>query len=196
MIRWPREILNGWNRFWFDSRSDSQLTTLGLFRICASSVLLFTYVSRMPDLGFFYSEGGILPSAYRVTVELFRYRPTPLDGVWSITALEGLHVLLLLFLFSLMLGFGTRFAAIGAYFLHMCFLNRNVAVQFGVDTVGTFFLFYLCFTQCGARFSLDAKLFPRERRQTMISHGCGEVGRDRRLAHTTLTGCDGVDAGQ
>jgi hypothetical protein len=52
----------------------------------------------------------------------------------------------------------------------MVFLNRNLAVQFGVDTIGTFFLLYLCFAESGARYSLDAWLRPRERRQTTLSH--------------------------
>jgi hypothetical protein len=164
-------IGKGWNHFWFDSRSDASLTSLSLFRICLAGVLLFAYASRVPDLGFFYSEGGILPSAYRVTNELFRFRPTPLDGVESVARLQVLHALFLASLVCVLLGFRARVATVVAYALHMIFLNRNVMVQFGVDTIGTFFLLYLCFTPCAARFSLDAqRRTGRRPKQTAIGH--------------------------
>ncbi|MGZ3717304.1 MAG: HTTM domain-containing protein [Bdellovibrionota bacterium] len=169
-FKWGQDVAAGWNRFWFDSRSDSDLVLLGLFRLCFAAVMLFCYSSRTFDLGFFYSEDGILPSAHRVTVEMYRFRPTPLDGVSSIAALQGRHALCLLSLLALSLGFYTRVAAVAGYVLHMVFLNRNLAVQFGVDTIGTFFLLYLCFAQCGARYSLDSWLRPRARRQTGLSH--------------------------
>jgi hypothetical protein len=166
-----KEAADGWNRFWFDSRTDEGLAVLGFYRICFALVMLFTYVSRIPDLTFFYSDQGILPASFRVTVDMFRYRVTPLDYVNSPLALQLLHTAFLLSLVSLAAGFCTRASAIVAYVLHMVFLNRNMAVQFGVDTIGTFFFFYLCFAQAGARYSVDAWLRPASRRsQTVIGH--------------------------
>lgn len=165
----PAAALRAWNQFWFDSRSDAELAILGFFRICLAGVLLFAYVSRTPDLEFFYSESGILPSVFRGSAEMFRYRPTPLDGVASPALLQGLHALFLLCLAALLVGWRARSAAVASYLLHMIFLNRNTAVQFGVDTIGTFFLFYLCFTPCGARYSLDARRATGAR-QTLLGH--------------------------
>ena len=170
LFKLGRAAGNGWSRFWFDSRSDSELPMLAVFRISFSAVMLFSYFSRTFDLEFFYAEDGILPSAYRVTVELFRFRPTPLDGVNSLLLLQGLHAFFLFCLFCLMLGLFTRWSAVTSYVLHMIFLNRNMAVQFGVDTIGTFFLLYLCFAQSGARLSIDAFVRPRKRAQTTLSH--------------------------
>ena len=143
-----REGVDAWNRFWFTSRSEGHLPVLGLFRACFGSVMLFSYFSRAFDVEFFYSQEGILPSAYRISAEMFRHRFSPLDSVNNVWVLHGLHSLLLLCLLSLALGFRSRASAVGSYVIHMMFLNRNSAVQFGVDTIGTFFLLYLCFTQC------------------------------------------------
>jgi hypothetical protein len=174
-MRWifslGKEAANSWNRFWFDSRSDEGLAVVGFYRICFALVMLFAYVSRIPDLTFFYSNQGILPATFRVTVDMFRYRVTPLDYVNSLFVLQLLHSVFLLTLVSLALGFCTRASAILAYVLHMVFLNRNMAVQFGVDTIGTFFFLYCCFAQAGARYSVDAWLRPAARRsQTLIGH--------------------------
>lgn len=186
-----QDTRKSWNRFWFDSRSDEGLAILGIYRICFAFVMLFSYVSRIPDIGFFYSDDGILPAAYRVTVDLFRYRVTPLDAVQSLGTLQALHALFLLTLLSFALGFFTRTSAILSYLLHMMFLNRNMAVQFGLDTVGTFFLFYFCFAASGARYSLDAWLWPaRRQRQGVISH---VVWRLMQVQVCVIYGYSGLD---
>ncbi|HEY8280103.1 MAG TPA: hypothetical protein VIH99_10795, partial [Bdellovibrionota bacterium] len=60
MISWcfarGRELADAWNDFWFRSRSDSDLASLGLFRLAFCSVLLFCYFTRSFDLEFFYSD--------------------------------------------------------------------------------------------------------------------------------------------
>lgn len=174
MIAWARNelrsLISGWNYFWFDSRSESTLALLGIFRLLFGSVMLVCYFSRTFDLEFFYSEAGILPVSHLATLEYMQFRPTILAWVTDLRVIHALHALFLALLASLTLGFCTRFSAIGTYLLHLMFLNRNPAILFGVDTIGTFFFLYLCFANCGARYSLDEKLGGKARGQSLTSH--------------------------
>ena len=174
MIRWAKKqwqaIAENWNYFWFDSRSDEQLSALGLMRISFCFVMLFFYFTRSFDIAYFYSGDGILPAWYAKNVDIFRYHPTIFGDATPLWLLHSLHSLLLACLFCQMIGFLTRPAAILGYFLHLMFLNRNLSVIFGVDMIGSFFLLYLCFADAGARYSVDAKLGWGPKRQSVRGH--------------------------
>ncbi|MGZ3692969.1 MAG: hypothetical protein ACXWQO_01880 [Bdellovibrionota bacterium] len=163
-------LIKGWNYFWFDSRSDAQLTTLAIFRFCFCLVMFTFYFSRAFDVEFFYSASGILPAWHARHLEFFRYHPTIFGDSTPLWALNGLHSVFLVFLLSQALGLFTRITSLGTYFLHMMFLNRNLSAMFGVDMIGTFFLLYLCFANSNARFSLDAMLKRGAKRQSPLSH--------------------------
>lgn len=174
MISWTKDRLsdlaNGWNWFWFESRSDESLVPLALFRLAFCSVMLFCYFTRAFDVDFFYGFEGILPHWHGKNIEFFRYHPTFLSDAWSSPALHGLHAVFLLCLMSTALGFFTRYSAIATYFLHMVFTNRNMSVMFGVDMIATFFLLYLCFADTNSRFSIDAILGREKKTQSLRSH--------------------------
>lgn len=174
MIAWAGSQLSalarGWNYFWFDSRSNAELTTLAAFRLCFCSVMFFFYFTRAFDVGFFYSGQGIMPSDYARNLEFFRYHYTFLTDSTPGWVLHGLHSLLLAALLCQAAGFLTRPAAILTYFLHLIFLNRNLSAMFGVDMIGTFFLLYLCFADSNARFSIDSRLGRASRTQSALSH--------------------------
>jgi hypothetical protein len=163
-------LISAWNKFWFDSQSDSQLLCLSVFRVFFYAVMLFFYTSRAFDVELFYSENGLLPSWHRENMELFRFHPTILDGMKSIPLLHSLHTLFLLFLFSCMVGFYTRISTIAAFILHMMFLNRNMSVMFGVDMIATFYLLYMCFARSNVYFSIDAKLARAPAVNSLTSH--------------------------
>ena len=160
----------GWEAFWFDSRRDETLTALAAFRIFFCGVMLFCYIARAFDVEFFYSAQGILPLWHAKGVEFFRYHPNLLSDGMSLFTLHSIHTLFLLFLAAQMLGLFTRFAAIGTFLLHMVFVNRNMAVMFGVDMIATYFLLYLCFANTNARYSLDALRGRGARHQSTMSH--------------------------
>ncbi|MGE3261351.1 MAG: HTTM domain-containing protein [Bacteriovoracia bacterium] len=174
MISWLRsQILalgTGWNYFWFDSRSNAQLTSLAIFRFCFCLVMFFFYFSRAFDVEFFYSGTGILPAWYAKNLPFFQYHPTIFTDSSPLWLLHGLHTLFLALLLSQALGLFTRFSAIGTYVLHILFLNRNLSAIFGVDMIGTFFLLYLCFANSNARYSIDAWLGRGSKRQSAASH--------------------------
>jgi hypothetical protein len=165
MIAWLQyEITSawrGWNRFWFDSRSDDVLSLLGIYRFLFCSIACFFYLTRHLDLEFFYGESGIMPLSHLKSLPGLEYRPTILSWIPDLLAIQALHLIFLLALSSLALGFFTRASAILAFFLHLNFMNRNPTILFGMDTIGTYFLFYLCFANSGARYSLDSLLRKR-----------------------------------
>ncbi len=165
-----RALGQAWNRFWFDSRSEDTLTALGAYRVMFGAVALFFYFTRALDLSFFYSEEGILPLSHLRALPGLEYRPTLLAWIPGITFVLVLHSLFLLALLSLTLGFFTRFSAILAFVLHLNFMNRNPAILFGMDTIGTYFLFYLCLANSGARYSLDAYFGRARNSQGPLSH--------------------------
>lgn len=159
-----------WNRFWFDSRSDQQLLPLAVFRIAFYSVMFFFYFTRAFDVEFFYSDSGLLPDSYRMNLEYFKFHPTIFSGIENVPVLHAMHSLFLVLLLFCAIGFFTRFATIGAFLLHLMFLNRNMTVMFGVDMIGTFYMLYMCFANSNAYFSLDSKIRPAAKIQTEASH--------------------------
>lgn len=165
---WNR-LRDGWNHFWFDSRSEADLSRVAAFRLVFGLVMFFCYVARIQDLEFFYAGSGILPDWHRRTITLLEYNFTFI-GDWSPGKLHALHGLFLLSLLALALGFFTRFAAILAYVLHVAFVHRNPGVMFGVDMISTFFFLYLCFADANARWSLDAWLGRAASRQSLRGH--------------------------
>jgi hypothetical protein len=165
-----RALMKGWNHFWFESRSDSTLRSLGLFRICFGSVMLVFYLTRIPDLAFFYGEDGIMPLSHLSSLDFLAWHPTIFTWLADLWAIQLFHALFCLALLTLTLGLFTRASAIAVYFLQLMFLNRNVSVMFGVDTIGTFFFLYLCFADSGARYSLDEKRGKGPRQHSALSH--------------------------
>ena len=163
-------LVNGWNWFWFDSRSEDDLSSLAGFRIFFSAVICFLHITRTSELEFFYSDRGILPVSFRSTVDMFLYRPTILTHIDNMGFTYLLHGLFLVSLLAMCFGIFTRFSAMLAYLLHMTFMNRNMLVNFGADTISTFYLLYLCFANSGGRYSLDSKLGWNNPKQGWLSH--------------------------
>jgi hypothetical protein len=173
-MSWAKNYLqagiSNWNLFWFDSRNDSDLKALSLFRLIFCSVMLFCYFSRSFDIEFFYGFDGILPYWHHQNVEFFRYHDSIIRDWWKVSWIFSLHCLFLFLLFSQAIGLFTRFSAIATYFLHMMFLNRNMGVMFGVDMIATFFLLYLCFANTNAYYSVDAWRKRGAKQQSWHSH--------------------------
>jgi len=169
-----RSLLNFWNWFWFDSVSDGDLKAIGLFRLIFCFVMLFFYFTRGLDVSFFYGPSGILPAAYLDSVDFFRYHPTLIGHGWGSTLSDGqiqwIHHLFLAALFLQSIGFLTRWTSVATFVLHMLFLNRNMSAMFGADMIGTFFLFYLCFSNSGAHYSIDRLIKRFNSRQTGLGH--------------------------
>jgi hypothetical protein len=81
---------------------------------------------------------------------------------WSIwfhvtdpTAMAIVHGLIVFSAFLFTIGFGTRFTSALTWFGSLCYIHRDQAVLFGVDTMMTIVLFYLLISPCGAAWSVD-----------------------------------------
>lgn len=174
MIQWVKALVDGffhgWNKFWFDSRSDGELVPLALFRLTFCTVMFVCYCTRIPDIEFFYGFRGILPLWHAETIEFVRFHPTLIRDTWPTSWIQGLHFLFLFALLMQAVGLFTRPMAVLTYVLHLTFLNRNMGVMFGVDMIATFFLLYLCFANSNARFSIDAWRKKGATRQSSVSH--------------------------
>lgn len=56
-----------------------------------------------------------------------------------------LTAILLISFLGMAIGRFARFFSIVAFVLHVSFLHRNMAIVYGMDMIGVFYLFYLCF---------------------------------------------------
>lgn len=150
LARWFSE---GWNRFWFTPRDPA---TLGVIRILAGTMLLYTHVvwsfgledfmgahpwvSRASS-DFIYGAGGMHWS-------LLWWCDTPAK-LWTV------HVVALLSMFCLTIGFQTRIASILSFVFCASYANRVIASQFGLDQVNTMLALYLMIGPSGACYSVD-----------------------------------------
>lgn len=71
------------------------------------------------------------------------------------TAMAIIHSIFVTSAFLLTLGLCTRLTSALTWFGSLCYVNRDMSVLFGVDTMMTIVLFYLMFSPCGVVYSLD-----------------------------------------
>ncbi len=98
-------------------------------------------------------------SRFRVDPRNLYARGSPVFSLWfHVTDPQDmaiLHGLVILVSIAFTLGFCTRLSSGLLWFLSLCYIQRNPAALFGVDTMMTIILFYLMVSPCGARFSVD-----------------------------------------
>jgi hypothetical protein len=149
-----QKVTAGWNRFWFEYDATSQLA---LFRPVFAILMFFFALSRTPDLKMFFSNQGILPSIVMADSPEVHFRFSILTLHDSMGLIWIVHIALLSSLLLLAFNIFPRAAAAVAFLCHVTFLNRNMAVVYGVDTISAFFLLYLSFMDYRPR-----SLIPRE----------------------------------
>lgn len=144
------KALKAWDQFWF---SPQKLLNLACLRIVLTGTMLHLYFLRTWNLDYFTDKSFIPRSMALESLDEFLrpawawfFWPDSLAGVF-----HGLYVFLLLFLF---LGIAPRLVGIFAWILHMGFLYRNYGATFGADVIAGVFLFYLAFSDSGARLSV------------------------------------------
>lgn len=135
-----------WDKFWFEAQGEKQIKW---FRIGLSCTLLGAVLARTGDLSFFYSDQGLMRSALVSDIFPGSYRYSLFQFFTGEAALWIGHILLLLSLSSLALGFYPRLSAIIALILHVSFIHRNMAIIYGLDSIATYFLFFLCLADGG-----------------------------------------------
>ncbi len=133
-----------WCRFWFES---DPYFPMRMFRPALAFILFLFYLSRTADLELFYMDTGMLTADVAREMMPMNFRASIFDlfsGPALGWAVQAAHWLLLASLLALAFGYLGRASAVVAFVLHISFLHRNMLVMFGVDMIGTFFLFLFC----------------------------------------------------
>ena len=151
---WCGSVWRAWVEFWFAPRD---LFSLGVFRAFYGFVLVIMYSIRQSDWKFLFTDAGMVKASFAGQMMPEFYRPA---WQWFPTS-PGLalaaHIVFLLALLMLTLGIAARPMAMLAAFLHLGFMQRNMAVIYGADIVNCFWLFYLSLSDSGQEFSLMSR---------------------------------------
>lgn len=159
---------NSWDNFWFRQTDYAQVA---LLRICFSLIMFTYYLSRIPDLNLFFTNQGLLPVEYFPNHEYFRHHFSILFYVDNLFLIHALHAVFLLSLLFMCFGAFTRYASIVAWFLHLMFVARNPAIQYGADLVASFYFLYFCFAKSNTRFTFcKPSIVPKENSTAAILH--------------------------
>ncbi len=145
VLAWVKSLLSragsSWNRFWFEAESGPQMR---VFRSCFALLLFIAYLIRSLDLEFFYSNHGLINLSVLDELVPMSYRYSVFHLFPSTTALWIGNTIFLGSLLALIFGIYPRVAALVASILHISFLHRNIGASYGMDTISTFYLLYLC----------------------------------------------------
>lgn len=151
-----REAWEAWNRFWF---APTDPATLGLIRVLAGGMLLYTHLTWSIDLGAFFGPDGWIADELvgvhqqeTLVFDLFRYLP----AAWMRWSLHVVAVTAMLFL---CLGFFSRTSAVISWLAALAYVKHvSPGAYFGLDKVNLMLAMYLMLGPCGARYSLDRLL--------------------------------------
>lgn len=153
-----RTAVQCWNRFWFSSADPA---TLGLVRLLAGSMLLYTHLVWGLALdAFFGREAWVSPAA---AASLLRG-----DSAWSYWwlvesrwLLWTLHVLALGVFFLMAIGLFSRVVTVLAFLIAVSYANRVPGALFGLDQINCMLAMYVMLGPSGAAFSVDRLLAAR-----------------------------------
>ena len=156
-----------WGIFW---HRPLRAESLALVRIALGlallSDLLFQY---LPNLAYFYGPEGVAPAGINDEYLAKRWRWTILFFHTDDMKVVGiLFAVWLIAVVCMLIGWKTRWMTILAWFMTMCFLNRNPNLKNGGDDTMQVTIFLMMFLPAGQVFSLDAWL--RRSRGETVSH--------------------------
>lgn len=168
---------NAWNRFWF---TPTDPTTLGLIRVLAGLMLLYTHAIWTLDLDAFFGEQSWLSREVIAEANRGGYSWSTLSWCRNSASLWAMHVVALASFTLLTIGLWTRVAAVLAFVFTVSYAHRTPGALYGLDQVNSLLSLYLLLGPSGSRFSVDAW---RARRNASPLTGLAPV------AHGTLHYC-------
>jgi uncharacterized membrane protein YphA (DoxX/SURF4 family) len=146
-------VVAGWNQFWFRPADPA---TLGLVRICAGAMLLYTHLVWTFDLQAFFGDKSWLPRATLDTLQLDSFSWSYL---WwfgnSPVALWCVHLLALVVFALFTVGLFTRVTSILSAIATLAYIHRVPGALFGLDQINAMLALYLAVGPSGAAYSLD-----------------------------------------
>ncbi|MEX1223670.1 MAG: HTTM domain-containing protein [Pirellulales bacterium] len=151
-IDWFRDVLAGWNRFWF---APSDPATLCLIRILGGAMLFYTHLVWSRDLLAFFGPNAWLSRDLLVQRHEGTYFWTVFRHLDAPSAIWGFHLFALGVFFCLMIGAFTRGSSVLAFLLMLTYLHRVPTALFGLDQINTIIAMYLMIGPAGARYSFD-----------------------------------------
>jgi predicted DCC family thiol-disulfide oxidoreductase YuxK len=133
----------------------TDLRTLALFRAVLGTVLLLMLLQRLPDLGAFYTDDGLMPRDWLLASENpWRLSLHFANGTALFQGLLlGCSVLAAL---AFIVGYRTRLATLLSWLLLVSLHSRNPLVLTGGDYLMVCLLFWSLFLPLSARWSIDA----------------------------------------
>jgi len=150
--RLGREASTQWNRFWFVPVDPA---TLGMVRILAGAMLLYTHLVWALDLeAFFGTHAWISPTAARAWLGE-DYSWSYLWLVHSNGVLWALHLAGLIVFAMLTVGLHTRIVSVLAFVIAISYVNRVPGALFGLDQINVMLAMYLMLGPSGDAWSLD-----------------------------------------
>ncbi len=128
--------------FLFQQRPRRQL---GLFRIILCGTLFYIACWRQLNIDQ-VGVNALIPRDLALTIYPEFYRPIIQWFFWPDLFVGYVHLFLIILLGLATLGYSNRFFLLITWAIHQGILNRNYAINFGADSIGGLFLFYLAFT--------------------------------------------------
>jgi hypothetical protein len=148
-------VADCWNRFWF---TPADPATLGIIRICAGLMLLYTHAVWSVDLTGFFGPGGKLPVQFARQMHGSPFAWSHLYAIESPTTLWAVHLAALVILAMFAAGCFTRWTSILACLITVSYAHRSVGALFGLDQINGFLALYLAVGPSGDVYSVDAWL--------------------------------------
>lgn len=156
--------VGGWNRFWFTPVDPA---TLGLIRILAGAMLLYTHlVWSVVLVDFFGRDSWVSAEAASMVSKPPPTTPQadsdPINYAWSYfwlidspTVLWAVHIAGLVIFAMLTLGLASRVVSVLAFLITVSYVHRVPGALFGLDQINGMLAMYLMIGPCGAAYSLD-----------------------------------------
>ncbi|MFH5804472.1 HTTM domain-containing protein [Alienimonas sp. DA493] len=139
-----------YHRFWF---APSAPQTVGVVRILAGGMALYSTAVWGLELDAFFTDGGFQPeSMVNVEGTFSFWFFVPDAWVWPV------HLLCLFALALYTIGLGTVVTKWLAFLIVASYAQRVPMATFGLDQIETFLTLYLAIAPCGAAFSVDSLL--------------------------------------
>lgn len=143
-----RRVKNWWNTLWFENYNPEGLSA---FRFLFGVAAFFFFLSRQFDFHFYYGADGIHP--YGAILE---YIPASYQSLipWQLLVENSfafwIHIVFLLGILALALGWLNRLGAIAVLTLHLAFIKRNEMMIYGADFVANYWFFICCWIKAPA----------------------------------------------
>ena len=163
-----QRAIAGWTQFWF---TPTDPAVLGLIRILAGSMILYTHAVWSVDLqGFFGRDGRLSPEFVRA----FHQPPWGTSWAWSFfdwgwvqspMAMWSLHGLALLVIALLTVGAFTRVTSVLTFLFTVSYVNRVPVALFGLDQINAMLAMYLMVGPSGAVYSVDRLMAARRKKE-------------------------------